>query len=50
VATYWFAAPSFSVAPDAAAPREATEMRSFYHPDLIESPELGDDPYRYFRW
>jgi hypothetical protein len=48
--TYWFAAPSFSVAPDRTLPREVAEMRTFYSPDFIESHELGDDPYRYYRW
>jgi beta-galactosidase len=48
--TYWFAAPSFAVAPDRSVPREAVEMRSFYSLDYIEGQELGDDPYRYYRW
>jgi hypothetical protein len=49
-ATFWFAAPSFSVAPDRTLPREVAQMRTFYSPDCIESHELGDDPYRYYRW
>jgi len=48
--TYWFAAPSFMVAPDRSQPREVTQLRSFYSPDYIESFDLGDDPYRYYRW
>jgi beta-galactosidase len=48
--TFWFAAPSFSVAPALTNPPEATEVRSFYHPDYAEGHALGDDPYRYYRW
>jgi hypothetical protein len=50
VVTYSFAAPSFSVAPDRSMPRESAELRTFYSPDVIDSHELGDDPYRYYRW
>lgn len=48
--TFWFAAPSFSVVPARTNPPEATEVRSFYHLDYVEGQDLGDDPYRYYRW
>ncbi len=42
---YWIALPSLSVAPE-----DGDEPFGFYHPDYLEAQELGDDPYRYYRW
>jgi beta-galactosidase len=43
--TYWIAFPSLT-----AAPEGDEGAFGFYHPDYLESHELGDDPYRYYRW
>ncbi len=48
--TYWFAAPSFCVAPEGGRAVATAPARSFYSLDYIEGHELGDDPYRYYRW
>jgi hypothetical protein len=43
--TCWIAFPSLT-----AAPEGDEGAFGFYHPDYLESHELGDDPYRYYRW
>ncbi len=42
---YWIALPSLSMAPE-----NGEDFWGFYHPDYLEAQELGDDPYRYYRW
>lgn len=49
VATYWFAAPSFTIVrPEGGG--EAETLVGYYDPDYLEGHDLGDDPYRYYRW
>ncbi|MCX7967126.1 MAG: carbohydrate binding domain-containing protein [Armatimonadetes bacterium] len=42
---YWLALPSLSVETEG-----GDVPLGFYHPDYLEGQELGDDPYRYYRW
>ena len=42
---YWLALPSLSVETE-----DSDAAVGFYHPDYLETQELGDDPYRYYRW
>jgi hypothetical protein len=48
--TYYFAGPSFMIAKSDDGAAESEGVAGFYHPDYLTGHDLGDDPYRYYRW